>query len=56
MVASGIAWRIRFGFDDAAAQAPGRKIVDHEFADEEARESDSFLRKFRAAQAADGIF
>jgi hypothetical protein len=56
MVTGGIAWRIRFGFHDAAAKPSGGKIVDDNFADEEARESDGVLRKFRAVEAADGEF
>ena len=49
MVPGRIARRIGFGFDDAAAKASSGEIVDDNFADEEARERDGVLRKFRAA-------
>jgi hypothetical protein len=51
-----IARRIGFGFHDAAAEAPDGKVVDDDFADEETRESYGVLRKFRAAETADGKF
>ena len=54
MVAGGIAWRVCFRFDDAAAEAPSGKIVDDHFTDEKAGECDSIDRKFRAAKTTDG--
>jgi hypothetical protein len=56
MVTCGIAWRIGFGFDDASAKAVSRKIVDDDFADEEARELDGLRRKLRALQLAERKF
>jgi hypothetical protein len=50
MVASGITGRIGLGFDDAAAEASGREIMDDDFADEEAREGDGARGKFGAPQ------
>jgi len=41
MMPRGIAGRIRFGFDNAAADAPSRQFVNHNFPDQEARELDS---------------
>jgi hypothetical protein len=56
MVTGGIARRIGFGFHDAAAKPSGGEIVDDYFADEEARESNGVLRKFRTAEAANREF
>ena len=56
MVTGGIAGRISLGFDDAAAQPAGPKVVDDHFADQEACESNGFLRQLGAAQAAGGDF
>ena len=54
MVTGGVTGRISFGFDDAATDAPGGKIVDNHFPDEEAGESYGGLWELRAAEAADG--
>jgi hypothetical protein len=56
MMPGGIARRIRFRFNDAAAEASGRKFVDDDFSDEEASQSYGVRRQLRAAQAADGDF
>ena len=50
----GIAGRVCFRFDDAAAEASSGKIVDDHFADEKSCECDSIDRKFRAAKATGG--
>ena len=54
MMPGGIARRIRFGLNDAAADAAGGKFVHHDFADEEAREFDGVLGKFGAVNPANG--
>src|SRR5712691_2493322 len=46
VMAGGIPRWIRFGFDDASAEAASRKVMDYNFADEEARERDGVMRKF----------
>src|SRR5690242_13354142 len=56
MVTGGIAWRIGFGFDDAAADATGGKLVDDDFADEETGEFDSVFGQLGAVDAAKGDF
>lgn len=56
MMAGGIAGRIGFGFDDAAAEASGGEIVDDDFADEEAGESDGARGKFGTMETADREF
>src|SRR6266702_3264765 len=50
VMAGGIPRWIRFGFDDASAEAASRKVMDYNFADEEARESDGVMRKFGSMQ------
>ena len=56
MMTGGIARRIRFGFDDAAADASGRQVVHYDFADEETRKFDGVHGKLGAADAANGEF
>ena len=56
MVSGGIAGRVGFRLHDAAGEAAGREIVDDDFSDEEAREIDSVMWKFGAAEAADNEF
>jgi len=56
MMPGGIARRIRFGLNDAAADATGGKFVHHDFADEETRKLDGVRGKLGAANAADGDF
>lgn len=56
MMTGGVARRIGFGFDDAAADASGWKFMHHDFANEETREFNSVGRKFGAANAANGNF
>ena len=53
VMARRVARRIRFCFDDAAADASSRKIMDHHFADEKAGEGDGIGGKFRAAKRTD---
>jgi len=45
-----IARRIGFRFHDAATEAAGRKIVNDDFSDEEAREPDGVRRKLGASK------
>ena len=47
-----IAHRIRFGLDDAPAQASVRQIVDQRLADQVLRELDRVDGQFRAPQSA----
>lgn len=56
MVAGGIAGRVGFGFDDAAADATGGKLVDDDFADEETRKLDGVRGKLGAADVSNGDF
>lgn len=56
MMTRGIARRIGFGLDDAAADAPGREFVHDDFADEETRELDGVRRKLGTANPANGEF
>jgi hypothetical protein len=53
MVAGGIAGGIGFDFNDAAADATLREIVDKNFADEELRECDGVAGQFGTAKPAD---
>jgi len=55
-MAGGIPRWIRFGFDDASAEAASRKVMDYNFADEEARESDGVMRKFGSMQTTNREF
>jgi hypothetical protein len=52
MMTGGIAGRIGFDFDNAAAQAPGGKVVDDDLANEETRKLDCVWRKLGALQLA----
>ncbi len=56
MMTGGIPRWIRFGFDDASAEAASRKVMDYNFADEEARQSDGVMRKFGGMQTTDREF
>ena len=56
MMSGGVAWRISFRLDDAAAQAALGKIVDNDFSDEEAGQLDGVRRKFGAAETVDCEF
>jgi hypothetical protein len=56
VMAGGIPWWIRFCFDDASAEAASRKVMDHNFADEEARQSDGVMRKFGSMQTTNREF
>jgi hypothetical protein len=51
-----IAGWVGFRLHDAAAEAARAEIMDDDFSDEEARESDGVRRKFRAAEAANSEF
>jgi hypothetical protein len=53
MMSGGIAGRIGFCFDDAAAEAASGEIVDDNFSDQEARQLDGISRKFSATESAD---
>jgi len=52
VVSRGIAGRVGLDFHDAPADAAGRKIVHHDFANEKACELNRSDRKFRPLQAA----
>jgi hypothetical protein len=56
MVPGGIARRISFGFDDASGEPPPGEIVNDDFSNQKARESDRVLRNFRTTQTADEEF
>ena len=49
VMTSGIAGRVCFRFDNAAAEASTGEIVDDHFADEKAGKGDSSDREFRAS-------
>jgi len=53
MMSGGIAGRIGFRFDDAAAEAASGEVADDNFSDEEARQLDGISRKFSAKEAPD---
>ena len=53
MVAGGIAGGIGFRFDNAAADASSRKIVDDDFANEKACECDGTGGQLRTAKTTD---
>jgi hypothetical protein len=54
VVRGGITLGVRFGFNDAAAEAKAGEFTHDNFADEKAREGDGIRGQFRAAEAADG--
>jgi len=56
VMAGGISRRIGFGFDDASAEAASGKVMDYNFADEEARQSDGVMREFGSMQTTDREF
>ena len=56
MVPGRIAGRISFGFDDASDEPPRGEIVNDNFSNQKACESDRVLRKFRTTQTADEEF
>jgi hypothetical protein len=53
MMSGGIAGRIGFRFDDAAAEAASGEVADDNFSDEEPRQLDGISRKFSAKEAPD---
>ena len=53
MMSGGIAGRIGFCFDDAAAETAGGEFADDDFSDEEARQLDGISRKFSPTESAD---
>jgi hypothetical protein len=53
VVRSGIAWRVGFGFDDAAAKAGAGEFANDDFADQKASQRDGMRWEFGAAEAPD---
>jgi hypothetical protein len=51
MMGGGIAWRIGFGFDDAADKPAGGEFANHDLADEKAGQGDCADRQLRTAEA-----
>src|SRR6266702_1139745 len=56
VMTGGISGWIGFSFNDASAEAASRKVMDHNFADEEARQSDGVMRKFGSMQTTNREF
>ena len=56
MMPGGISGWIGLSFDDASAEAASRKVMDYNFADEEARQSDGVMREFGSMQTSDREF